>query len=359
MGSPLEAQRGSFVDLSAAVSPLRARFVDSSTAQITRTQESHESGKLVLQDIQQIIPILFSQNPQEFLTTVSTISGKTTLLTDIKEVTATSLQFGRKAQILRFDVVKTDKKPFSFVTYISRGASNETLPHARMLADEAREDARNLTLLAEESNEKLNLEGRSRFKIVKPIAEGEVSYEGKTYPFFTMPLIPARELHISWTKDQRPFMQYALNSLKDLMPEIRHKILNLGRRREVRTWENQQREILTMLSLVYLLEKRLPREFLVNAGDIMGEIQASGLKNLSLITVRGGFTEELTEEQYVSWVLDHTEEITDARTGKLLGKFHMFENMSREEIINHLVSVKNTLFSPQSVLVDSHVSSTS
>jgi len=349
MATPAELPFIPRPEMPGMANPFRARFVDSFTSRINAEQESKEPGKLLNSDVQKIIPDFFVQNPQALLMTICAIRQKATSVKEIEGLTATVLQQGWKAQILRFDVT-VDQKPYSFITYLSRGADGETRPDATGLADEARQDAKNLRYLAEEFEEKLNIDGKNKFGVVEPITEGNVEYEGKTYPFFTMPLLPLGELRVFETRDEKKlFFGYSLsyNRSMELRDRLQlHNTENPGfvRRlfqREQGGWKIQRNEVLTLLSLMYLTTGRLPKEFLINAGDIVTRFSGDNLFPLELITVRGGFTDELSSEEFVGTIQNHVE--------PRAGMFHMpkgtkeslswrkvFSDVSEEEILSLL-----------------------
>lgn len=259
--------------------------------------------------------------------------GNTVLEGTLEDLTGTSefsrvwscqLQAGDRAYIiLHLATVRGCIIPF--VSYLSRG------PEGTALAGEARDNYNGLKYLNGEFQRRLQADIQRHFSVINPIAFGlSGEYEGKRYPFFTMPLSDRGELGLYVYPSNigtnrillpHPFFAYA-NPIGELEEEIQVRQFNqareFGKQLDLifnRLPADIQRsgifsrrfkaeleklplakayfrgldDLLTANALVFILSGgRFPKEFHVNAGDWMAYISRDGHLSLQLVTVRGG-----------------------------------------------------------------------
>lgn len=88
----------------------------------------------------------------------------------------------------------------------------------------------------------------------------------------------------------------------------------------VRLHEGITAEIVGKLCVIHSLTDCVPRDFSINAGDIMGKL---GIRDIDLrvTTIRGGW-QQCKVEQFVQWMVDHREEIPEFYGGGVIYPFN-------------------------------------
>ena len=262
--------------------------------------------------------------------TVAVISGNRL----IKEVKGCFINFGAKALMLLHQVIIDDGTLY-FVTYLSRGSLDTKL------GKETEMDFNNLKFLATQFKKNLTPETLLNHRVVDPVAFGVYTWQGDDYPFYTMPFIPdADEITIRLTQYNIPAIQGGIASVEYAVPsDKKTKYVNektIGQIAAAKTkftklfnkhgrvneellnevepmpahqnYRGRRKDLLIQMLLIYYLSfNRFPLEFQVSAGDIMARIAENSLENITLITVRGGFSQELTLDDFFRRLQNHDE----------------------------------------------------
>ncbi len=289
-------------------------------------------GALGKEDILPLGTSLFDINPVILYDTYGQAIGKD----KIRELSGWEQEFGHMAFIFMYRIRDQKGKSSYFTTYVSR------YPEGTERAKAAKRDFQDLQFLSTRFNTGLKEKYKQKFGVVYPIALGTTQYNQKSYPFFTMPFVPFGELNfnvfevmddgeypvmvfffLSYSKPLNRKMKETIEDQRNTAQSMAREYYNTALDRE--HLENtrasiivkkQLDDILLGNMLVYLLSgNRLPKDFLINAGDWMGVINDRGLL-LKLISVSGGFDEPISEKVLFKTLKYHDEPVSPLRTYK-------------------------------------------
>lgn len=288
--------------------------------EISGSQEIRRRDNLWVKHLSTVGPVLFDDG-QALQDTVSALSGQSVETVD--GLKGAPLQMGWKAHMLFYEAAVGDTK-LHFVTYLSRGSM------ATELGRETLTDYTSLSWLANQTEQRLRPEVSKQFGVIKPAAQGEVRFNNKQFPFYTMPFLSLGELHVDLKNTITiafPYFRYCAEYTNEMADEIQPQVNaleDLGLRFAISGMSNQllahdevfnrfalqRHDLLRADCLVYLLsEDRFPREHDVQAGDYMAKIYPDSL-DLRLITVRGGFTRPMLQREFYELLMS---QIVDPR----------------------------------------------
>lgn len=112
-------------------------------------------------------------------------------------------------------------------------------------------------------------------------------------------------------------LDYQLRAAPDDHNVLQHILMNS---RYFRIHEGITAEIIAKLYVIHSLTDCVPRDFSINAGDIMGRL-GSGDIDLRLTTIRGGWR-QCGVKQFAHWMVDHREEIPQFYGGSVIYPFN-------------------------------------
>ncbi len=285
----------------------------------------------------------------------------------INKVSATIHQLGIKARIPVFKV-ETDKGTAYFPVYLARHSVGS------VQATETETDFNNLLELSSQFEQRLTLEGRQRYQVLKPIALGLAKAGEKNYPFFTMPFIQDKvELAMAITSGfyspiAVPYLRYAIDYDKLMNDQIRSKVFSAKTASETiagyailhnstdliasaqtffeSIFEGKVKfnkseavvfnqivkdfkDLLIGNALIfYVSGMKFPKEFNINAGDWMGKAKPTGGYDMTLISVRGGWEDLRNEDRFIEKMVEQFE--PDPQDG--LSMFRPFAYISDRSI---------------------------
>lgn len=215
-----------------------------------------------------------------------------------------------------------------FITTVSRYPTDT--PEGRASTKEATE----LGQLSDSFAEHVRPSQRDQFRVVRPLASGNISILGKRLPMHTTPFIPKGEMRIGGLRidsaNMIPYVRYGV-PYNDRMEDandrahraatdvrnnlfaqgsISGSIFNPRNLAQLRCFEHhtlrQLDDIVTGQLLTYLLSSgRFPKEHMIDAGDWMVEKREDDGLDLELITLRGGL-EHVTLEQMHDFITNQT-----------------------------------------------------
>ncbi|MFA6017308.1 MAG: hypothetical protein WC744_04455 [Patescibacteria group bacterium] len=333
-------------------------------------------GYLTHKDVSSIVPRIFDDTEacQETFTALD--FNKNPAIHNLK-TRFVHIESGQKAYI--FLTETTDPaadRSIYYITYLSRG------PDDSFLGQEAKNDFNNLARLNELAEDKIadpNI--KEQFKFIKPLALGKTApVNGHQYTFFTMPFIEGYgELRLNHRQMNFPLLvegHRVIPSIPNLSyagpPTDEYKdkfeailmdvdftenaimkltqsfgpVMNMKKFAQfskavenlpfLKKFKKQLSNVLFGNALIYLLTGGLfPKEFAINAGDWMADLE-SPLMKLYLISLRGGLEKIRSDEDWVKKMENHIE-LPDTQ-GNVGMPFAIF---SREEIQTILQNAKS------------------
>lgn len=334
------------------------------------------SGYLTYKEVSSVIPQMFSDT-KAFQETFAALNfDKNPDIHNLK-TRIVHVESGQKAYIFLSETTDTvTNRSIYYATYLSRG------PDDSFLGKETKNDFNNLARLSHLAEDRItDINIKEQFKFVKPLALGKTApIDGHQYTFFTMPFLEGYgELRLSYRQLGFPLMvngQHVTPSIPNFSyagpptDEYRNKfeailmdvdltenaimklvqsygsVMNMERFAQfskavenlpfIKKTKNQLLNVLFGNALIYLLTGgQFPKEFAINAGDWMADLE-SPLMKLFLISLRGGLEKIRSDKDWVEKMRNHIDlPDTQGTVGKPFAIF------SQEEIQRILENAKS------------------
>lgn len=253
---------------------------------------------------------------------------------EIHGVKGMHLQAGVKAFILMCEA-NTSAGPSHFAIYLSRGGENS------FLGNEAIEDFYNLKALSRSADARLKDEAKEKYRFMMPIALGlSPEINGERYPFFTMPFVRDYgemradafvdgetglsfayfRFPLTYNRAMIDYNRRAEKNCAALKRKFKRKqrrlrgvpldeiAQHLHRSPQAKLLLGQFEDVLVGNALIYELSGGFfPSEFQINSGDWMMQPTQQDRLNLYLITIRGGWLQLDSDEDWVRRMEEHHE----------------------------------------------------